>query len=388
MFGPAVTTDAPPLICHVIHHLVIGGMENGLINLINHLPANRYRHAVLCIEGFSDFRQRIQRPDVDVIALDRSRNGISQVRREIFRICRQRRPAVVHTRSLSGLDALLPAWLAGVPRRVHSEHGWDVDNLAGQAWKPALLRRLHSPLVDRYVVVSKDIERYLQQRIGIRPSRITQIYNGVDTERFVPGPRAGDIAWPPGFEGAGVLRFGTVGRMQPVKDHATLLRAIALLTARQPALRRRVRLVIVGDGPLLASTRDLAQTLGIADIVWLPGSSDRVPQWLRGLDVFVLPSLNEGISNTILEAMASGLPIVASRVGGNVELVAEGRTGLLVPPGSFEQLAGALERYTTDEALRREHGEAARRVALERFSLAAMVGSYQEVYDQMCGLTS
>jgi sugar transferase (PEP-CTERM/EpsH1 system associated) len=388
MFGPAVTADAPPLICHVIHHLVVGGMENGLINLINHLPADRYRHAVLCIEGFSDFRQRIQRPDVDVIALDRSRNGVLEVRREIFRICRQRRPAVVHTRSLSGLDALLPAWLAGVRRRVHSEHGWDVDNLAGQAWKPALLRRLHSPLVDRYVVVSKDIERFLQQRIGIRPGRITQIYNGVDTERFVPAPPVGDIAWPPGFEGEGVLRFGTVGRMQPVKDHATLLRAIALLAARQPALRPRVRLVIVGDGPLLAATRDLAQTLGIADIVWLPGSSDRVPQWLRSIDVFVLPSLNEGISNTILEAMASGLPIVASRVGGNVELVAEGRTGQLVPPGNVEQLAGALERYTTDEALRREHGKATRRLALERFSLAAMVGSYQAVYDQMCGLVS
>jgi sugar transferase (PEP-CTERM/EpsH1 system associated) len=294
----------------------------------------------------------------------------------------------VHTRNLGGLDALLPSWLAGVPRRVHSEHGWDVDNLTGQAWKPALLRRLHSPLVDRYVVVSKDLERFLQQKIGIRPDRITQIYNGVDTERFLPGPPDRDIGWPPGFEGEGVLRFGIVGRIQPVKDHATLLRSIALLMARQPALRARARLVIVGDGPLVAELRDLAQTLGIADIVWLPGSSDRVPQWLRSLDVFVLASQNEGISNTILEAMASGLPVVASRVGGNVELVAEGRTGLLVAPGNVEQLAGALARYATDETLRREHGQAARRLALERFSLAAMMGSYQAVYDRMCGLAA
>jgi len=388
MLGSDLTEDARPSIFHVIHHLVIGGMENGLVNLINHLPEDRYRHSVLCIEDYSEFRQRIQRRDVDVIALHRSRRGASWVRREIFRLCRERRPAVVHTRALSGLDALLPAWLAGVPRRVHSEHGWDVDNLTGQAWKPALLRRLHSPLVQRYVAVSKDIERFLQRRIGIRPDRITQIYNGVDTERFVPGPPVDDLDWPRGFEGNHLLRFGTVGRIQRVKDHATLLRAVALLVARQPALRGRVRLVVVGDGPLLGASRDLAQALGIGDIVCFPGSSDRVPHWLRSFDVFVLPSLNEGISNTILEAMASGLPIVASRVGGNIELVEEGRTGQMVPAGSVEQFAGALERYAQDEALRREHGQAARNRALERFSLTTMVRSYQAIYDSMCGFVS
>ena len=376
---------SPPLIFHVLHHLVIGGMENGLVNLINRLPADRYRHAVLCIEDFSDFRRRIQREDVDVIALHRSRKGVWKVRGDIFALCRRRFPALVHTRALSGLDALLPAWLAGV-RRLHSEHGWDLDNLDGKAWKPALLRRLHSPLVDRYVVVSQDLGLYLQQQIGIRPERITQIYNGVDTDRFTPGPPSRDIDWPAGFAADGVVRIGTVGRIQRVKDHATLLRAIALLVARQPTQRTRIRLVIVGDGPLLAATRELALSLGIADMVWLPGPSDRVPQWLRSFDVFVLPSLNEGISNTLLEAMASCLPVVASRVGGNVELVVDGRTGQLVPPGDVEQLAYAIELYMSDAALRQEHGQAARRLAVERFSLAAMVVKYQAVYDRMCGL--
>ncbi len=94
----------------------------------------------------------------------------------------------MHSRNLSGLDALLPARLAGVPRCVHGEHGWDVDNLGGTNRRHALLRRLHAPLVDRYVTVSKDIERHLVERIGIRPSRIAQIYNGADTERFAPAP--------------------------------------------------------------------------------------------------------------------------------------------------------------------------------------------------------
>jgi glycosyltransferase involved in cell wall biosynthesis len=156
-------------------------MENGVVNLINNLPAERFRHAVACIESFSDFRQRIERTDVDVVALQRSLVGASGVRREIFRLCRRLRPALVHSRNQSGLDALLPARLAGVRRSVHSEHGWDIDNLDGSQWKPKLLRRLHSPLVDEYIAVSKDLQRFLAQRIGIAPHRITQIYNGVDT---------------------------------------------------------------------------------------------------------------------------------------------------------------------------------------------------------------
>ena len=152
------------MVLHVIHHLVIGGMENGLVNLINQMPAHACDHAVLCIEDFSAFRDRIQNSSVEVIALHRSRVGAAAVRRAVFAHCRRLRPTVVHTRNLSGLDALVAAWLAGVPRRVHSEHGWDVGNLDGAQWKPALLRRLHSPLVSHYITVSQDLMRSTKKR--------------------------------------------------------------------------------------------------------------------------------------------------------------------------------------------------------------------------------
>lgn len=373
-----------PLILHVIHHLVMGGMENGLVNLINQLPAEAFRHAVVCVEDFSDFRQRITRADVEVVALHRSRVGAVGVRRGIFRLCRQWRPAIVHTRNQSGLDALLPAWLAGVPRSVHSEHGWDVDNLDGRQWKPALLRRLHSPLVDQYITVSKDLQRFLARRIGIRPDRIEQIYNGVDTARFAPPAARPALALPAGFDGEGVVRIGAVGRIQPVKDQATLLRAVARLVSRRPELRAVARLMLVGDGPLLGAMRELAQQLSIADICWLPGASGEVPRLLQAMDVFVLSSLNEGISNTILEAMASGLPVVASAVGGNVELVADGVTGRLFPAGDEAALASWLESYLDDPAARHAHGQAAREAAERDFSLITMVGRYRAVYERLC----
>lgn len=374
----------PPLIVHVIHHLVVGGMENTLVNLINHLPDRHFRHAVVCIEDHSDFRNRITRHDVEVVSLHRSDLGPRAVRTAIYRLCRLWQPAIVHSRNQSGLDALIPAWLARVPARIHSEHGWDVDNLDGRKWKPALLRRLHRPFVDRYVTVSQDLARFLEQRVGVAPSRITQIYNGVDTDRFRPRSTGDTAVLPPGFDAGDLVRIGTVGRIQPVKDQATLVKAMAALIDRRPDLRARSRLLIIGDGPLMSGLSALVAEQGLSDIAHLPGASNCVPELMRQLDLFVLPSLNEGVSNTILEAMASGVPVLASHVGGNPELVQDGAVGALFTAGDVGGLSEVLERYLDSPGLRRSQAAAARQRAVERFSLAAMVRHYCELYQSLC----
>ncbi len=378
-----MTNETRPLILHVIHQLAMGGLENGLVNLINHMPASHFRHAIACVEDYSDFRLRIARQDVEVYALHRSRIGVWRLRGELFQLCRRLRPTIVHTRNLSGLDALLPARLAGVPFCVHGEHGWDVDNLKGERWKPTLLRRLHTPLVNGYVTVSKDLERYLVERVGVGRGRIWQVYNGVDTERFVPRPVRDLSALPAGFAGADSFIVGTVGRLQAVKDQATLVRAFAALLRSVPAAASRMRLVIVGDGALSQPLRALVEQLGIASQVWFAGACNAVPRIMASFDVFVLPSLSEGISNTILEAMACGLPILATAVGGNLELVQESQSGRLFQPGDVAGLARLLADYGSDPSLRRAHGEQARQSAVERFSLGAMVANYQAVYENL-----
>lgn len=376
----------PPLILHVIHHLVVGGMENGLVNLINKMPPHRFRHAIACVEDYSEFRQRLQRPEVEVIAMHRSRIGNTALRTKFFQLCRRLRPAIVHTRGPSGLDALLPARLAGVRHSVHGEHGWNVNDLHGKAWKPVLLRRLHSPLVDRYITVSKDLERYLIERVGISASRITQIYNGVDTERFVPAPHKSVGTLPDGFADGDSIVIGTVGRIQAVKDQETLIHAFAALVRQSPEASRRLRLAIVGDGPLLQDLRQLIESLGMSSRAWLPGSLSNISEVMRAMDVFVLPSLNEGISNTILEAMATGLPVVATVVGGNPELLEEGKTGRLFKPGDVPSLTCLLNEYFSDASLLRLHACSARRHAVERFGLDSMVENYQAVYEKLCGM--
>jgi sugar transferase (PEP-CTERM/EpsH1 system associated) len=379
---PGAQADDRPLVLHVIHHLVMGGLENGLVNLINSMPPERYRHAIVCVENYNDFRLRIARADVEVIALHRSRIGIWRMRLEMLRLFRRLRPAIVHSRNMSGLDALLPARLAGVRTCVHGEHGWDVGDLDGSQWKPALLRRLHAPLVDRYITVSQDLARYLARRVGVAQPRIRQVYNGVDTARFAPRPPgAPRPALPDGFAGPDDILIGTVGRLQPVKDQATLLRAFARLRETQPALWPRLRLAIVGGGPLEAELQALAAELDVGAQLWLSGARDDVPAILASFDVFVLPSLSEGISNTILEAMACGLPVLATGVGGNLELVKDGVCGRFFTPGDVDALSGLLAAYGGDAGLRGAHGAAARHIAVEEFSMAAMVNNYMAVYD-------
>lgn len=380
-----MTGDERPLILHVIHHLVIGGMENGVVNLINHLPETSFRHAIACVEDFSEFRQRIRRDDVEVVALHRSQIGAMRVRRALFGLCRQWRPRIVHSRGLSGLDALLPAVLAGVPARLHGEHGWDVDNLRGERWKPALLRRLHAPLVSHYVAVSQDLAQYMVERVGIRAARITTICNGVDTERFAPDGGEPPATAPPHIFGPrqGRCVIGTVGRLRPVKDQATLVAAVARVIEQQPGWRERIGLLIVGEGPARPGLAQLAEGLGIADRVHFTGASANVADWLRAMDVFVLPSLNEGISNTLLEAMASGLPTLATAVGGNTELVAEAEGGGLFTPGDVQALAARIAAYVADPALRSRDGALSRARAEREFSLQRMVTRYEDLYRRL-----
>ena len=368
-----------PLVLHVIHHLVIGGMENGLVNLINRTPDAGYRHAIACVEDYSDFRKRLTRTDVEVVPLHRSRIGVWRLRKALFDLCRRLQPAIVHTRGLSGLDALLPARLAGVRSCVHGEHGWDVQDLDGKRLKPLILRRLHAPLVSRYVAVSRHLEDYLVSRVGIARSRITRICNGVDTARFTPdGPRAADLPWSV-EESSKPFVFGTVGRVNRVKNQGALLEAFAGLVAQHSDTRERLRLMIVGNGALLEELRARVAQLGLTDLVWLPGARDDIPCLMRAIDVFVLPSLNEGISNTVLEAMATGLPVIAARVGGNPELV-EGGTGRLYDPAEPRGLLNAMLSYHDNPGAARSDGAAGRTRVNGHYSLDSMVSGYLRLY--------
>jgi sugar transferase (PEP-CTERM/EpsH1 system associated) len=217
----------------------------------------------------------------------------------------------------------------------------------------------------------------------VPPSRIARIHNGVDSTLFHPSGDRRDAVPHPNFSGPGNFVIGTVGRMQPVKDQLTLARAFVRLMQAMPGAKQRLRLVMVGDGPLREQVRMLLAEAGIDEYAWLPGNRDDVARIMRSFDLFVLPSLAEGISNTILEAMACGLPVLATAVGGNPELIQAGVTGTLVPRDDPESMARAIRTYAESAELCRRHGIEARRTIERGFGMEAMVNAYMTIYDQM-----
>ncbi|MCS6944246.1 MAG: TIGR03088 family PEP-CTERM/XrtA system glycosyltransferase [Sutterellaceae bacterium] len=374
-------SDVRPLIVHVVYRFAVGGLENGVVNLINHLPHERWRHTVVALTDVCErFRQRVQRDDVAYVSLHKPAGHGVRLYPRLFRLFRELRPAIVHTRNLAALEATVPAWAAGVPVRMHGEHGRDIDDLDGTSRKHRLLRRLYRPFVQQYVALSRDLERYLIEAIGVPPQRVRHIYNGVDARRFAPthGPRL-EVKDSP-FNGPGLFVLGAVGRFEPVKDPLNLVQALAHAFALRPDATERLRLVLVGDGPLRAPVAEAVRSGGLDRFVWFAGQRADVPDLLRGLDCFVLPSLAEGISNTLLEAMATGLPVIATRVGANADLMENGRCGQLVPRADPLSLAQAILRYLDNPQLAAQHGRAARQIVEQRFTLERMVQDYEDLY--------
>jgi sugar transferase (PEP-CTERM/EpsH1 system associated) len=374
--------DSRPLILHIMHRFDTGGLENGVVNLINHMPENAYRHVVVALTEVTDFKKRIHRKDVEFIALGKPPGHALWIYPQLYRLFRQLQPAIVHTRNLAALEATVPAWAARVRARIHGEHGRDVGDLDGSNKKYQWVRRIYSPFVKQYIALSVDLSHYLTQTIGINEKRVTQIYNGVNSSRFHPAILRQNISGCP-FNNADYWVVGTAGRMQTVKDQTNLARAFVNALQIAPELCDRLRLIMVGDGPLRLESLAILRAAGIAELAWLPGERNDMPEIMRGLDCFVLPSLGEGISNTILEAMATGLPIIATAVGGNVELVHEGLNGHLVPAADPGSLAEAIVDLARQPESAKTMGQHSRRLVEERYSMAAMVSSYQKLYDRL-----
>lgn len=364
---------AVPLVVHVLYRFEVGGLQTLLAQCINRMSAQHYRHAVICLAGHTAYANLVHRPDVQFHTLDKQPGQSLSSHRALWTLLRRLRPAVLHTYNISTIEYGLTAWLAGVPLRIHAEHGRDSIEMSGRHRKYNTLRRLLAPFVDTFVPVSADLGAWLRHTVGVPQHKIRLIANGVDTAHFTPGPVREPGATP-------TIWIGTVGRIDRIKNHDGLLDAYAQLLAAFPLQQADVRLAIVGDGPLLPALRERVAREAWGHQVWLPGARADVAEIMRSFSVFVLPSLSEGTPVTIMEAMATGLPVVASRVGGVPQLVLDGQTGLLSDPADPHSLAGAIGAYIADPALAWRHGAAGRARVQAHFCVDTMVTQYDILY--------
>ena len=369
----------PPLVAHLIYRLDIGGLETLLVDTINRMAPGRYRHAVICLTDYTDFAQRITRPDVELVALHKPAGLALGTHADLFRLLRRLRPGILHTYNLGTIEYAATAWAAGVPVRIHAEHGRDARDPQGVNPKHNLLRRLLTSVIDRYVPVSRDLAGWLERVVRIPARKLKLIDNGADTERFRAGTATVAEAWQ---DDPDAFVIGTVGRLQDVKDQATLIEAFSLLRRQLPD--ERLRLVLVGDGPLRAQLQAQIDTLGLADCAWLAGPRSDVAPVMRSFSLFALSSIAEGTPVTMLEAMASELRVVSTAVGGIPDLVTPGANGALVPARDPQALAAAILPYVKDRAMARRHGAQGRARVEQQYSMQAMLAAYVALYDELC----
>jgi len=369
----------------VIYALATGGLENGLVNIINRASPERYRHVIICLTRAEGFESRISTPNVDVISLHKRPGHDISVYWRLWRTLFKLRPDIVHTRNLAALEMQVIAALIPGVKRVHGEHGRDIHDIDGSNKKYNILRQSLRPLVHRYIAVSEDLAQWLAQVVAVPKVNIKQIYNGVDHQVFSPG--SSSVSLPANFLADEIQVVGTVGRLVAVKDQLTLIEAFHQLVQIHPR-PTQLRLMIVGDGPLYQNLCDKIAALGLSEYTWMPGDRADIPELLRLMDVFVLPSLGEGISNTLLEAMATGLPLIATQVGGNPELITEGVNGCLVPVGDVMALASCCKELLTEPDKLALYGKNSLNKARQYFDWENTVEGYCSVYDQLLGLSA
>jgi sugar transferase (PEP-CTERM/EpsH1 system associated) len=346
-------------------------MEYGLIKIVNGLAAEGRVESTICSTTTANPAMRAMlHPSVRVIELARRPGHDLRLVWQMYRTFRRERPDVVHTHAWGTLvEGFVAARLARVSVLMHGEHG-TLQLQPGQV----CVQRWLWPRVDVLLSVSSRLAERMAATVGIPLERVTVVRNGVDLSRFGSTPRA---------EARQALRvpdnvvvIGHAGRLVEVKDQASLVQAAALLKSQGVSFR----VVIAGEGPLRPALEAQIAALGVGDCVSLLGHRGDVERLFAALDVYVLCSRSEGMPNTILEAMASGVPVVSTRVGGTDELVVDGETGLLVPAADATALARAMRDLIMDGEKRRRMGVCGRARALDRFNLSAMRDGYERVY--------
>lgn len=364
-------------IMHVIYEFSMGGLENRLVNLMNVIDPNVFNFSICCIKKSGIMATRIKRKDIKIFELHRkSKNYLICLK--LAMLFRKEKVDVIHTHGWSGFDGVIGAKLARVPVIIHSEQGKDIEDIYSIKKRRLWGRKLISYLANQVVTVSEEIKDSLVKTEKISPDKILTIHNGVDIQRFNINIDKIKKKEEVGI-GSKDIVIGTVGRLDPIKSYDTFLYCAKEVISEFPDLR----FLLVGDGPMRKNLEELSTKLGLQEKVTFIGERLDIPELLNIMDIFVLPSLSEGLSNTILEAMASGLPIITTRVGGNPEIIIDGETGFLVPPTDYQSLSKVLIQLLKAPSLAKKIGLAGQERAKRHFSLSKMVSSYEALYKEL-----
>lgn len=356
-------------VLHVVDSLAIGGVQRVLVDLVER-TGDELEHRICCIRRAGVLAAPLEALGARVDVVGAASGRTLALIAPLVRLCRRLSPDVVHARNWGTIEAVLAARIARVPAVLYGEHG--PGSWSGRRRHRG--RRAVAAVAHAVVAVSNAVRDYLLE-VGVRADKITVIRNGVDTQRFRPRPDRERLRRERGLPPEALL-IGAVNRLDPIKNCDALIAAFQDVAARHPDSR----LVLLGDGPLRERLCGEIRSRSLDGRAAILGSCDDVADWLATMDVFAHASFAEGLSNAVLQAMAVGLPVVATDLAANRELVVDGVSGRLVDSGTPIELADALSFYCGDAAARRAHGAAGRQRAEVEFPLPRMIDGYRSLY--------
>lgn len=377
-------------ILHVLTSLGRGGAERHIVDLAANMDRDEFRHTVCYLRPPDTLAAEMRAVGVAVIGLELpGKHPFLSAATRLLPILRSHRPDVIHTETYDADISARLVRLAGNRTPIVTSIGnlaYEPEMVAMAGWSPTKVAVLRSLdwlsarwSTPQFVAVSHFVERSAIKRLKVPPARIRTIYNAVNPDALHCAPdQSSQLRQSLGIPERGFV-YLTVGRVDPPKGHRHLLHAFARLVASQPD----AYLVVVGDGPSVGEVHRLAGELGIAERMRMPGSRADVGVFLEMADVFVFPTVFEGFGLALVEAMFKALPCVASRIGPLPELITDGETGLLVPPGVSDELAAGMANLYNDPARRRAMGAAAQQDASRRFHIQVLAPQWEQLYREL-----
>lgn len=362
-------------IVHVVLSLDIGGMENVIANIISKIDKKAFTVIVVCLLNKGPLVAKVEKMGAKVLLVKRMVRGFSLLYPySLLSVLKKEEPDLIHSHSGSWLTAAITSKYTGIPH-IYTEHGRHYPD-------PKLiifLEGLYSRFTKKIVAVSPMLAGYLKKTLKINSDKIELIENGVDIAHYRPQEKCAAIKNELGLS-PDTKVIGIIARLSKVKNHYILLLAFKQIISK----KKNVRLLIVGDGPEHLNIENAIKELGLSKYCFLLGERHDIPELLSVMDVFVLPSLSEGTSLSLLQAMSCGKPVIVSKVGGNLKIVKNGVTGFLVPASPPELLAEALGQILTHDHLAKTLGLEARKLIFQKFNLDEMVKKYESLYRWSC----
>ena len=372
--GPEAVSPVKGTICQLLHSLDVGGAEMLAFRLAKQL-CDEYRFVFACLDELGQLGEELQRQGFHVEVLRRKSGLDAGCAIRLAQFCNRQRVDLIHAHQFTPyFYAVLPKLFWSRPPVLFTEHGRTYPDYRRR--KRVIFNRIMLRRHDRVVAVGGAVKQALIDNEGFNSDRVDVVYNGVDLADFLPKP---------GFRESVRSELGLsdddfailqVARLDPVKDHGTALRTMQQLGAENP----RVRLFIVGDGPERNRITSLIEEMNLAGSVTMLGTRNDVCRLLQGADCLLLTSLSEGIPVTLIEAMGATVPVIATDVGGNSEVVVHEECGLLAPAQDEKKLAASIHRLCQDNQLRDKLAKAGRKRATKLFSESSMHEGYQRHY--------